>query len=73
VCCGPGINNWDFTIQKNTPVSERVTTQFRAEFFNLFNHTQFYNPIGNSSSPQFGQIVQAKPPRLIQFAFKVMF
>ena len=73
VCCGPGINNWDFTIQKNTPVGERVTTQFRAEFFNLFNHTQFYNPIGNSSSPQFGQIVQAKPPRLIQFGFKVMF
>jgi hypothetical protein len=73
VCCGPGIDNWDFTIQKNTKIGERWNTQFRAEFFNLFNHTQFYNPVGNSSDPQFGLITQARPPRLIQFAFKVMF
>src|SRR5262249_41045239 len=38
---GPGINNWDVSFIKRTGITERVSLQFRAEFFNLFNHTQF--------------------------------
>jgi len=74
ICCGPGINNWDMSILKNTKVSERLNTQFRAEFFNLFNHTQFYNPDGNiSDGVAFGRISQARDPRLVQFALKLIF
>jgi hypothetical protein len=41
---GPGVNNIDFSVLKNTGITERVTLQFRAEFFNLFNHTLFAEP-----------------------------
>ena len=74
VCCGPGINNWDFTVMKNNKIGERVNMQFRTDFFNLFNHTQFYNPDGNiTDGVNFGRINQAREPRLIQFALKFSF
>ena len=74
VCCGPGINNFDLALLKDTPVSERALLQFRAEFFNLFNHTQFVNPDGNiSDGATFGTVVRARDPRLIQFALKLVF
>jgi hypothetical protein len=47
---GPGINNWDMALAKDTKINERITLQFRAEFFNLFNHAQFNNPDGNFGS-----------------------
>jgi len=74
VCCGPGINGFDFALLKDTPVSERAQLQFRAETFNLFNHTQFVNPDGNiSDGATFGTVVRARNPRLIQFALKLVF
>lgn len=74
ICCGPGISDTDFAILKNIAVSERSRFEFRAEFFNLFNHTQFYNPDGYSSDgSQFGQVTQVKDPRLVQFALKLYF
>jgi len=73
VCCGPGINNFDVSVLKDTPINERFRTQFRAEFFNLFNHTQFYNPVGDATSLQFGQVTTARDPRLVQFALKLSF
>ena len=48
--------------------------EFRAEFFNLFNHTQFNNPDGNiTDGSDFGRIIRAKEPRLIQLALKFYF
>jgi hypothetical protein len=41
---GPGQFNFDTTLQKITKITERQSIQFRAEFFNLFNHTQFNAP-----------------------------
>jgi hypothetical protein len=38
---GPGINNWDISLQKEFAVKERLHLQFRADAFNAFNHTQF--------------------------------
>ncbi|HEX2711669.1 MAG TPA: carboxypeptidase regulatory-like domain-containing protein [Candidatus Acidoferrales bacterium] len=38
---GPGVNNWNFSVFKNTKIGERVTTQLRFEFFNVFNHIQW--------------------------------
>ena len=74
VCCGPGINGFDLALLKDTAVSERTELQFRAEFFNLFNHTQFVNPDGNiSDGATFGTVVRARDPRLIQFAVKLVF
>jgi hypothetical protein len=40
-CTGPGIANTDFSVYKNFKVTERVTMQFRMEFYNLFNKVQF--------------------------------
>jgi Carboxypeptidase regulatory-like domain/TonB-dependent Receptor Plug Domain len=46
-CYGPGVANTDFSIYKNFKVRERINLQFRMEFYNVFNKTQF---IGNSQS-----------------------
>ncbi len=74
ICCGPGISETDFVVIKNVPISEKKHFEFRAEIFNVFNHTQFYNPDGNSTDgSQFGQVTQVKDPRLIQFALKFYF
>jgi len=73
VCCGPGINNWDFTLSKKIPVTESKYFQFRTDVFNVFNKTQFFNPDGNFSNTTFGQVLQAHDPRLIQLALKFYF
>jgi hypothetical protein len=74
VCCGPGINNWDFTFIKITPLSERFKLEFRGDFLNAFNHTQFFQPDGNiTDGPDFGRVKRARDPRLMQFALKLSF
>src|SRR4051812_10688146 len=73
-CCGPPINNFDFSLHKVLPLSENKRFEFRAEFFNLFNHPQFNNPDGNiTDGSDFGRIVRAKEPREIQLALKFYF
>ena len=44
---GPRQSNVDFTVIKRLPISESKNVELRAEFFNLFNHVNFANPIGN--------------------------
>jgi hypothetical protein len=74
ICCGPHISNTDFAVLKSFGISENKRVDFRAEIFNIFNHTQFFNPDGNSSDgAQFGQVTQARDPRLMQFALKFFF
>jgi hypothetical protein len=74
ICCGPHISNTDFAVLKTITLSETSRIDFRAEFFNVFNHTQFFNPDGNTSDgSQFGQVTQARDPRLVQFALKYFF
>jgi hypothetical protein len=46
---GPGINNWNMAFHKDTALTERVNLQFRADFFNIFNHAQFATPLGITS------------------------
>ena len=74
---GPGQDNWDVALAKITTVGglrENATLQFRAEFFNAFNHPQFANPTANAVSATFGQITSSSVnPRLIQFALKYAF
>ncbi len=76
ICCGPPINNFDFALHKVLPIggSEGKRFEFRSEFFNLFNHTQFNNPDGNiTDGSDFGRIKRAREPRLIQLAIKFYF
>jgi Carboxypeptidase regulatory-like domain len=73
VCCGPGENQWDITVSKRITLSETKYVQFRADVFNLFNKTQFVNPDGNFSNSTFGQVLQGRDPRLMQFALKFYF
>jgi hypothetical protein len=73
---GPGINNFDLALLKNLQITESRSMEFRVEAFNAFNHAQFYGSAavnGNISSPNFGEVVNAAPPRLIQVATKFFF
>jgi hypothetical protein len=84
---GPGLSEVDLSILKNIAVSERVSLQFRAEFFNLMNHTNYASPnqtvftnTGSATAPVYsinptaGLITSlATNPRQIQFGLKLMF
>jgi Carboxypeptidase regulatory-like domain/TonB-dependent Receptor Plug Domain len=74
LCCGPALSNTDLSIEKKTAINERWNTEFRAEFYNAWNHTQFANPDGNFSDLTFGQIQKTREfPRVIQFGLKILF
>ena len=75
---GDGVNNVDFSLFKNLRVTERVTAQIRAEFFNLLNHTQFGPFPGDSFSldpqSQFGVYRRTlQEARIIQLGLKFIF
>ncbi|MFZ0139246.1 MAG: carboxypeptidase regulatory-like domain-containing protein [Candidatus Sulfotelmatobacter sp.] len=75
ICCGPGLIDWDFSVHKKIALSETKYVQFRAEIFNVFNHTNYSNPDGGFSdgTSAFGLITSAGDPRLLQFALKFGF
>jgi hypothetical protein len=70
---GPGINNWDFALVKDTRITEGINLQFRGEFFNLFNHAQFLTPGGILGSGSFGQVPGTLPGRIGQLSLKLNF
>jgi len=70
---GPGYQNVNASLVKNTHLTEQVNLQFRAEFFNLFNHPNFNLPDNFLGSPTFGVISSAREPRHIQFGLKLLF
>jgi len=73
---GPGIENFDLALLKNLRLSEGKALQVRLEAFNALNHAQFYGPAsvnGNISSPEFGRIVSAAAPRILQLGAKFSF
>jgi hypothetical protein len=73
---GPGINNFDMTLEKSLSLTEGKSLDFRVEAFNVFNHAQFYGPAsvdGQIEDPDFGAIVHAADPRLMQLAVKLTF
>jgi hypothetical protein len=78
VIVGPGMNSFNLTAMKNTPLHfgsrEAGTLQFRAEFFNAFNHATYADPSLTVNTAQFGVIRSVRiPGRQVQFALKFLF
>lgn len=69
---GPGTRNIDSSINKRTPITERVMSQFRVEFFNLTNTPLFGQPATGLGVATFGRISAASGERSIQFALKLL-
>jgi len=71
---GPGLNNWNLALHKDTRIRESMILQLRGEFFNVFNHAQFANPNGYFAGTTFGLITKVQaPPRIGQVAAKFIF
>jgi hypothetical protein len=79
---GPGLVDFDFSVLKDNKITERLNLQFRAEFFNVFNHSNFNSPIENSTlfaadgtpNPSAGVVASTSTTsREIQFALKLIF
>ena len=75
---GPGLNNWDAALEKDTRLTEGTSLEFRGEFFNAFNHAQFL--IRNNGSyadyadlPDFGYVRAVNPGRIVQLGVKLLF
>jgi Carboxypeptidase regulatory-like domain len=70
---GPGINNFDTALLKDTHFNEGIVLEARFEFFNTLNHSQFLNPSGNINNNAFGVVTGAQNPRIGQVALKLIF
>jgi hypothetical protein len=78
---GPGINNWDLAIFKNFRMWERLRLQFRAEAYNVFNHTQFsgldttarFDATGAQINARLSEFTAARTPRQLQMALRLTF
>jgi hypothetical protein len=76
----PKFVNTDFSVVKNTKITERFNLQFRVEMFDLFNHPNFGDPVNTVTSSAFGKILATRFPvgdfgsaRQTQFALKLIF
>ena len=81
---GPGYQTWDLSFNKLFPIREQMRLEFRADLFNVWNHTNpLWGPIGAAGqvepvaieigTPQEGQFQAARDPRQVQFALKFYF
>ena len=70
---GPGAWGVDMGVFKEFGITERLRSQFRFEAFNFFNHANFGSPVNTLTNRNFGKILGAGDPRVIQFALKLMF
>ncbi|WP_263409386.1 TonB-dependent receptor [Terriglobus tenax] len=73
---GPKLTQLDLTLARNFKIYEKLSGQFRAESFNLFNHPNFFNPYSNATAfgnSTFGQITNAYDPRDLQFSLRILY
>ena len=69
----PDFEQWDVAVDKTFHIRERFNLQFRSEFFNILNHTNFLIPDPRLNDAAFGTISSTFPPRQIQFGLKLLF
>lgn len=81
---GPGLNNFDISLEKEIHITESKYIQLRFETYNTFNHTQWFpgsyqmsnnsgGVVSDVNSPQFGRVISANPARIVQLAGKIYF
>lgn len=70
---GPGVINFDMAFYKDFRIKERHTIEFRAELFNIFNHTNFSGVQTAFGAGNYGQITSARDPRIAEFALRYSF
>jgi len=70
---GPGFAIWDAAASKQWPIKEQIKLSFRAEFFNILNHTNFLAVSTSLGSGTYGQITSARDPRKVQLSMKFEF
>ncbi len=70
---GPGTNNWDVSVQKQFVITERVRTEFRAEFYNAPHHFSYYGVDTTVGRATFGQVNAAGDPRILQFGLRLSY
>jgi len=70
---GPGLINFDVTLQKTFRIREGMGLEFRAEVFNLFNHANFTTISTTYGAGSFGQVTAAADPRIMEFALRFKF
>ena len=70
---GPSYTNVDLSLVRTFALPHTMRLQFRAEAFNVANHANFGLPVADLNSANFGRILSAGPPRLLQFALKLTF
>ena len=67
------INNWDVALNKDFYFTEMTRLEFRTEFFNALNHTQFNQFDNTVNNPTFATWRSAGPPRIVQFGLKLIY
>jgi hypothetical protein len=70
---GPGLTEFDLSLQKDFGLTESAKLQFRAEAYNLFNHPNFNIPNRTAFTANFGKISSAQDARQLQFALRLVF
>jgi hypothetical protein len=70
---GPGAIVFDMALYKDFKIGERQKFEFRSEFFNIFNHTNFSGVSTSFGSGNFGQVTSARDPRIIELALRYEF
>lgn len=77
IVIGPGLDDFDATLQKQFPIRENMNLQFRLDIFNFLNHPNWNNPVGSgrmySAAASFGAITSAQDPRDMQFSLRLVF
>ena len=74
IILSPGIENWDMAGIRNFKLGERFSLQFRGEFFNTFNHTNFSGlGVNVDTTSTFGKLTTAHNPRTVQLGAKLYF
>jgi hypothetical protein len=70
---GPGYTSFNVSLYKTFPITDRFSTQFRTEAFNVMNHPNFLNVDTGLGDGNYGQVTSAGDPRILEFALKILY